>query len=49
MFLAIVEVFKIWYYYLKDYKYKILVFIDYNYLYHFINIKSLSSRQVCLI
>ena len=42
--LAIVKIFKIWYHYLKDCKYKILVFKDYNHFYYFIDIKSLSSQ-----
>ena len=45
--LAIIKAFKTWYHYLKDYKYKKLIFIDYNNLYCFIDTKSLSSRQVC--
>lgn len=45
-FLAIVEAFKTWRYYLEDYKYEILVLIDYNNLFYFIDAKSLSSRQV---
>lgn len=44
--LAIIKVFKTWYYHLKDYKHKIFVFIDHNNLRYFINIKKLSSNQV---
>ena len=45
--LAIVKAFKIWQYYLKSYKYKVFILIDYNNLCHFINTKSLNFRQVC--
>ena len=38
-FLAIVKTFKIWHYYLANYKYKIFVFINYNNLYYFIDTK----------
>ena len=41
-FLAIIKIFKIQKYYLKDCKYEILVFIDYNNLYQFVNIKNLT-------
>ena len=44
--LAIVEAFKTWRHYLKDYKYKVLVLTDHNNLCRFIDTKSLSSRQV---
>ena len=44
--LAIVEAFKTWRHYLKDCKHKILVLTDYNNLRRFIDMKSLSSRQV---
>ena len=43
---GIVKVFKIWHHYLEGYKYKVLVFIDYNNLYSFIDTKNLSFRQV---
>ena len=46
-FLAIIKVFKIWYHYLKNYKHKIFVFIDYNNYYYFIDIKCLSFKQIC--
>lgn len=45
--LTIIETFKTWRYYLKDSKYKILVFTYYNNLRRFIDTKNLSSRQVC--
>ena len=45
--LAIIEGFKIWKHYLEGCKHEVLVLIDYNNLQHFIDIKSLSSRQVC--
>ena len=41
-FLAIVESFKIWKYYLEDCKYKIFIFTNYNNLWQFMNTKSLS-------
>ena len=41
--LAIVEVFKTWHHYLKDYKHEIFAFTDHNYLRRFIDMKSLSS------
>ena len=44
--LAIVEVFKMWRYYLKGSQYEVFVLIDHNNLCQFINMKSLSSRQV---
>ena len=44
--LAIVEAFKIWRHYLKVCKYKVLVLTNHNNLRRFMNIKSLSSRQV---
>ena len=46
--LTIVKAFKTWWYYLKGCKYKVLVFTNHNNLCHFIDIKSLSSRQVRL-
>ena len=45
--LAIVEAFKTWRHYLEGCKHEILIFIDHNNLRCFMNIKSLSSRQVC--
>ena len=44
--LAIIEVFKIWKHYLKDYKYEVFVFTEYNNLQRFMDKKNLSSRQV---
>ena len=44
--LAIVKAFKIWRHYLKSCKHKVLVLTDYNNLCRFMDIKSLSSRQV---
>ena len=41
-FSAILKVFKTLWYYLKDYKDKILVFTNYNNFYQFINLKILS-------
>ena len=45
-FLAIIEAFKTWYYYLEGCKYKILVLINYNNFCQFMDKKNLSSRQV---
>lgn len=45
-FLAIVDVFKTWYYYLEDFKYKILIFTNYNNLWQFMDTKNLSPRQI---
>ena len=45
--LAIVEAFKIWRHYIKGYKYKVHVFNNHNNLRHFMDTKSLNSRQVC--
>ena len=45
--LAIVEAFKTWRHYLKDCKHEVLVLTNHNNLRRFMNIKSLSSRQVC--
>ena len=45
--LAIVKAFKTWCHYLKACKHEILVLTDHNNLYCFMDIKSLSSRQVC--
>ena len=44
--LAIVEAFKTWRHYLKGCKHKVLVLTNHNNLRRFMNIKSLSSRQV---
>ena len=45
-FLAIVGAFKIWKHCLEGFQHKVLVFTDYNNLRRFIEMKSLSSRQV---
>ena len=45
-FLAIVEAFKTWHYYLKSCKHEVFVFMDHNNLYWFMDKKSLSSQQV---
>ncbi len=45
-FLAIIEAFKTWCYYLKGYKYEVLVLTDHNNLRQFIDTKSLSFCQV---
>ena len=45
-FLTIVEAFKTWHHYLKDYKYESLILIDHNNLCRFMNTKNLSSKQV---
>ena len=44
--LAIVEVFKIWRYYLKGCKYEVLILTDHNNLHYFMDTKKLSSKQV---
>ncbi len=44
--LAIVEAFKTWRHYLEDCKHELLVLTNYNNLQHFMDMKSLSSRQV---
>ena len=44
--LAIVKAFKIWRHYLKVCKYELFVLTNHNNLYCFMDIKSLSSRQV---
>lgn len=44
--LVIVETFKTWSHYLKDCKYEVFVFTDHNRLQRFMDIKSLSSKQV---
>ena len=46
-FLAIVETFKTYCHYLEGCRHKMLVFTDHNNLYHFLDIKSRSSKQVC--
>ena len=43
--LAIVGAFKTWRHYLKGSRHEVLVFTDYNNLWQFMDIKSLSSRQ----
>ena len=45
--LAIVEAFKTWRHYLEGCKHKVLALTNYNNLCHFIDIKSLSFRQIC--
>ena len=44
-FSAIIKIFKIEYHYLEDYKHKILIFINYNSFYYFINIKNLCFKK----
>ena len=44
--LAIVEAFKTWHHYLEGCKHEVLNLTDYNNLRHFMDTKSLSSRQV---
>ena len=44
--LAIVEAFKTWQHYLEDCKHEVLVLRDYNNLRRFMDMKSLSSKQV---
>ena len=44
--LAIIEVFKTWTHYLERFWHKVFVFTDNKNLYWFMNIKSLSSKQV---
>ena len=46
--LAIVETFKTWCNYYKSCKYELFVHINFNNFYHFMDTKSLSSRQICL-
>ena len=45
--LAIVKAFKTWRHYLKGCKHEFLVLIDHNNFRHFMDTKSLGSRQVC--
>ena len=45
--LVIVEEFKKWYHYLESCKHEIVVLMNHNNLRRFMDIKSLSSRQVC--
>lgn len=45
-FLAIVELFKTWYYYLEDCTHEGLIFTNYNNLYRFIDTKNPSSKYV---
>ena len=44
--IAIIEAFEKWWHYLKNCKHKVLVLIDHNNLWQFMDTKSLSSRQV---
>ncbi len=44
--LAIVKAFKTWRYYLENCKHEVLVLTDHKNIQHFIDTKSLSSRQV---
>ena len=44
--LAIVEAFKTWHHYLECWKFKVFVLINQNILCQFIDINSLSSRQI---
>ena len=46
-FLAIVEAFKTWHYYLEGCKHEVFVLMDHNDLRYFIDTKSMSFRQVC--
>lgn len=43
-FLAIIEVFKTWKYYLKDYKHKVFILIDHNNFEYFMNIKNMTFK-----
>ena len=45
--LAIVGAFKTWKHYLVGSQHKVLVFTDHNNFRWFMNMKSLSSRQIC--
>ena len=45
--LAIIEAFKTWRHYLKGCKHKVVILTNHNNLYRFMNMKNLSSRQVC--
>lgn len=44
--LAIIKIFITWQYYLKDFHYKILILIDYNSLYEFINTRNLILKKI---
>ena len=44
--LTVVKAFKIWRHYLEGYKYKVLVFTNYNNFCQFMDTKSLSSHQI---
>lgn len=44
--LAIIKAFKMWRYYLEGYKHKDLMLTDHNNFQHFMDTKTLSSRQV---
>ncbi len=45
--MALIKTFKTWKHYFKNCKYKVLILIDHNNLQYFIDMKNLSSRQVC--
>ena len=45
--LTIVEAFNNWRHYLESCQYEVLVLTDYNNLRRFMDVKNLSSRQVC--
>ena len=45
--LAIFEAFKTWKHYLEGFWHEVFILTDYNNLQQFMNIKSLSSKQVC--
>ena len=45
--LVIIEAFKTWKHYLKGCKHKVFILTNHNNLCQFIDIKSLSSKQVC--
>lgn len=44
--LAFIKAFKIWRYYLKNYKYELFIFTNNNNLRHLIDIKNLSLKKV---
>ena len=46
--LAIVVALKTWKYYLKDFQHEVFIFTNHNNLQQFIDIKSLSFRQIYL-
>lgn len=45
--LTIAEVLKTWKYYLKSYKYEVLVLTNHNNFQHFMDTKNLNFKQVC--